>query len=346
MTADARPSPATRRRVHRRRSCAGSNAAPRCSPTLQCGVGRSRRRGRRRRAACLHRIAPDAPMATWPVRFWSLLLAAPDMRRTADDAAWPATWASLGAAGQRAARRLAAAIGGGAGDGRSGRRARRAGARRIATRCSARFRIATTARPIARRGRRGSPMCAHRPKACRPIASRGCMRRHRRPARCPRRRPHHWHPNARLRGAGSAYRHRRRRRARRGPRRSRIVPSRNGSTRCPSAENSSAAPSLPPADEPVARYDADLAAWTHRDFLAIADPDGVRRADQFPFFAWYAATLAVQPAADASAPATPAKAVVPAAVARRTGTDVRRRRRARRRCRSPAASRCRRRRHR
>nr|WP_231734385.1 DUF3106 domain-containing protein [Lysobacter gilvus] len=72
--------------------------------------------------------------------------------------------------------------------------------------------------------------------------------------------------------------------------------------------------SLPPADEPVARYDADLAAWTHRDFLAIADPDGLHRADEFPFFAWYAATLAVQPAADASAPATPAKAVVPAAV--------------------------------
>ncbi|BCT92017.1 hypothetical protein LYSHEL_10410 [Lysobacter helvus] len=70
---------------------------------------------------------------------------------------------------------------------------------------------------------------------------------------------------------------------------------------------------LPPADDPVARYDADFAAWTDRDFQLLADPEGLRQAESFPLFAWHAAQLAVAPASDASvAPA--ATAIVPAAV--------------------------------
>jgi hypothetical protein len=69
---------------------------------------------------------------------------------------------------------------------------------------------------------------------------------------------------------------------------------------------------LPPADDPVSRYDADFAAWTDRDFRLLADPEGLRQAESFPLFAWHAAQLAVAPAADASvAPA--ASTIVPAA---------------------------------
>src|SRR5204863_8353087 len=70
---------------------------------------------------------------------------------------------------------------------------------------------------------------------------------------------------------------------------------------------------LPPADDPVSRYDADFAAWTDRDFQLLADPEGLRQAESFPLFAWHAAQLAVAPAPDASiAPAI--TTIVPAVV--------------------------------
>lgn len=49
---------------------------------------------------------------------------------------------------------------------------------------------------------------------------------------------------------------------------------------------------LPPAEAPAARFDADFAAIAHRDFVLLADPEGVRQAQALPLLAWYAAELA------------------------------------------------------
>ena len=66
---------------------------------LQCGVPSL---GDSAVAAALRafpRVAPATPLADWPVRFWSLLLAAPDLRRTAEDARWNAPWETLATLG-------------------------------------------------------------------------------------------------------------------------------------------------------------------------------------------------------------------------------------------------------
>lgn len=57
---------------------------------------------------------------------------------------------------------------------------------------------------------------------------------------------------------------------------------------------------LPPAEAPAARFDADFAAITHRDFVLLADPEGLRQAQASPLLAWYAAELAT--AATTAAP--------------------------------------------
>ena len=97
MTADATPNTASM----------GATAAflrgveRRAAVFAQCQCG-SVAKGDAAVAAALRaftRIAPGAPMATWPIRFWSLLLAAPDLRRNADDGAWPSPWASLATLG-------------------------------------------------------------------------------------------------------------------------------------------------------------------------------------------------------------------------------------------------------
>lgn len=49
---------------------------------------------------------------------------------------------------------------------------------------------------------------------------------------------------------------------------------------------------LPPAEAPAARFGTDFAAIAHRDFVLLADPDGLRRAQTLPLLAWYAAELA------------------------------------------------------
>lgn len=49
---------------------------------------------------------------------------------------------------------------------------------------------------------------------------------------------------------------------------------------------------LPPAEAPAARFDADFAAIAHRDFVLLADPEGLRQAQALPLLAWYAAELA------------------------------------------------------
>jgi len=65
---------------------------------------------------------------------------------------------------------------------------------------------------------------------------------------------------------------------------------------------------LPPAEAPAARFDADFAASSHRDFALLADPDGLRRAQALPLFAWYAVELVKTPVA----PAVATTEVVPA----------------------------------
>jgi hypothetical protein len=65
---------------------------------------------------------------------------------------------------------------------------------------------------------------------------------------------------------------------------------------------------LPAAQAPAARFDADLRAWSHRDFALLADPGGLREAQRLPLLAWYAAQRATQAAADAANPAPQAPA--------------------------------------
>ncbi len=61
---------------------------------------------------------------------------------------------------------------------------------------------------------------------------------------------------------------------------------------------------LPPAAPPAARFGADFARAAHRDFALLADPDGLRQAQALPLMAWYAAELAAARLADAP-PALP-----------------------------------------
>ena len=282
---------------------------------LQCG---SVDRGDAAVAAALRaftRIAPDAPMATWPVRFWSLLLAAPDLRRRCGHRRMARDLGVAGAAGQRAARGVAAAIGGRARDGRRGRRARRAGAgvsRRAAARDSVSRRRHARSRGVAGVGRRcaridrrhagrspRAPACAaagaprdaraddpHR----RAPATRACAARGSRSASVPSSR------SPRAIGGGRVAPSAMVRRAAL-PRRTRPQHRR---CRRPTNPSRVTTPTSPPG----------RIATSSRSPI----PTACDAPMQFPFFAWYAATLAVQPAADASAPATPAKAVVPAAV--------------------------------
>src|SRR5688572_3676973 len=49
---------------------------------------------------------------------------------------------------------------------------------------------------------------------------------------------------------------------------------------------------LPPAEPPAARFDPAFATAAHRDFALLADPDGMRQAQALPLLAWYAAELA------------------------------------------------------
>ncbi|MCI4568125.1 DUF3106 domain-containing protein [Lysobacter sp. CFH 32150] len=69
---------------------------------------------------------------------------------------------------------------------------------------------------------------------------------------------------------------------------------------------------LPPAAAPAARFDADFAASSHRDFALLADPEGLRKAQTLSLNAWYVAELAKTPVA---ASAAPVMDVVPAIAA-------------------------------
>ena len=331
---------------------------------LQCGDAQ---RGDGAVAATIRAFAGSAgaaPMPTWPVRFWSLLLAAPDLRRPPDDARWTPPWrplASLGN-GPRAALLLrlvgglemddaAAALGVSVDayraalqraipycdDGTPDRvawqawvdaiRAQVAGMppERLARLQGTQASIgATQPREEAAR----SSVATTQPRVPEAQASVAAtqLRAPDTQAPIPPTQPRVETPRAPIRATQArAERHLSRAR----PHRLRMaivagvlvlmgigvgryllqpswldrLPGRGIRTR-----------TLPPEDVPAARFDADFAAWTHRDFFPIADVEGLRRAQDLPFFAWYAAQRAVQPATDAATPASAATPVVPAAV--------------------------------
>ena len=60
---------------------------------------------------------------------------------------------------------------------------------------------------------------------------------------------------------------------------------------------------LPPPAAPAARFDADFAASSHRDFALLADPEGLRKAQTLPLSAWYVVELAKTPVAVPEVPA-------------------------------------------
>lgn len=279
---------------------------------LQCGDAA---RGDIAVAASLRafaRTAADAPMAEWPTRFWALLLATPDLRQPAADRQWPAPWSPLAELGNgpRAALLLrlvaglemdaaAAALGVGdvtyrtalqraipyREDGTPDREAWQAWVETIRTRVAE--------MPADRLERLHAPPVRQQPStpptSPRPIATP-------KPARSARR---FVLPLVGVAlvvvGVGVAVQQFR-------PHWLDRIPGRGIRTR-----------TLPPADAPAATYDTQLASWTHRDFFLIADVAGEQRAADLPFFAWYAAQLAVAPAQDAAKPASAATIAVPAA---------------------------------
>ena len=302
---------------------------------LQCGLAA---RGDGAVAAALRafpRIAPATPLAEWPTRFWSLLLAAPDLRRTAEDARWDAPWTSLAALGNgpRAALLLrlvaaldmdvaAAALGVGADsyrtalqraipyrdDGTPDREAWQAWVAEVRARVESMDAGRLARVRAAGEGDADQPIAATRvavdPRLRGDDVSQAAPAVESRPRRDDAE-PVRKRPSRRAVATaaltlavaaiafGTLWSLR--------PQLFDRIPTRGIRTRV-----------LPPAAEPAARFDADLAAWTHRDFLAIADADGLRRAQDLPFLAWYAATLAVRPAPDAATPATAATVATPA----------------------------------
>lgn len=76
-------------------------------------------------------------------------------------------------------------------------------------------------------------------------------------------------------------------------------------------------------DEPAARYDAQLALVAHRDFDLLADPDGAAQARDLAFESWFAA----QQAAGVTQPTPPADQpepdiVAPTPIASETGPET------------------------
>lgn len=279
---------------------------------LQCG---DPARGDLAAAAALRafmRTAADAPMAEWPVRFWSLLLATPDLRKPPEDGRWLPPWSALAELGNgpRAALLLrlvaglemdaaAAALGVGADayraalqraipwrdDDTPDRAAWQTWVDAIRTRVAdlPAERLERLHAPPMRNAVATPPS----PAIAAPPRERSRLRRIAMPVAG---------LALVLVGVGVAVEHLR-------PQWLDRIPRAGIRTR-----------TLPPAEAPAARYDAQFAAWTHRDFFLIADLEGERRATDLPFFAWYAAQLAVRPAQDAATPAAAATIALPAAV--------------------------------
>ncbi|HWI24415.1 MAG TPA: DUF3106 domain-containing protein [Lysobacter sp.] len=250
--------------------------------------------------------AGAAPMAEWPRRFWGLLLAAPQLRRAASASAWPPLWRPLAGLGHgtRAALLLrlvagldvdeAAIVLGVSPDACRGAithalpRIAQApsaaetwagweGAVLHALKALPATRLAQLARLREHALGTGAAAAGRAPAASKPLA----------PGRWRPRRPVLAVAVAALCALAIAATFLR----------PHWFAWRNGFDARVATE------ALPAAEAPAARFDADLAAWSHRDFDLLADPAGVRAAQRLPLLAWYAAQRATRAAADAATPA-------------------------------------------
>ena len=79
---------------------------------------------------------------------------------------------------------------------------------------------------------------------------------------------------------------------------------------------------LPPADAPASTYDADTAVLTHRDFDQLIDARDEALVRDLDFYAWYAAQVASQPGADGGPLLLP-DAGMPVSPTTPGGTDAR-----------------------
>ncbi|MFL6592569.1 MAG: hypothetical protein ACJ8GK_07670 [Luteimonas sp.] len=232
-------------------------------------------------------------------RFWTLLLAAPQLRRPGPQGHWPAELAVLGALapGIRAALllRLVAGL-----DDAQAARALRVGPDRI-----------RRAIDLARAQPAGASRAALWDTVARAIERHVQQLPAERLAHLAAAREHA------LRGAGTPTRN-----ARAGTRWRRpamilaacagalafaatFLPER------PGADPRIAVAPLPPADPPASRYDDETGLLTHRDFEQLADTRDAPLVRELDFYAWYAAQLAASDAAtpvlmpDAGRPAPP-----------------------------------------
>jgi hypothetical protein len=254
--------------------------------------------------------AGAAPMAEWPRRFWSLLLAAPQLRRAAPASEWPPAWRTLAGLGHgmRAALLL----------------------RLVAGLDVDEAAVVLAVPPDACRGAiiRALPRIAQAPSAAETWTGwEGAVLQALKALPATR-----LAQLARLRehalGAGSMA-------AGRSPPASRPLARNRWHPRWPmwavaglcalalsatflrpqwfawrtGFDARVATEALPAADAPAARYDAGLAAWSHRDFALLADPAGLGEAQRLPLLAWYAAQRATRAAADAAMPAVQAPAL-------------------------------------
>ncbi len=79
---------------------------------------------------------------------------------------------------------------------------------------------------------------------------------------------------------------------------------------------------LPPADAPASTYDADTAVLTHRDFDQLMDAREDALVRDLDFYAWYSAQVASQPGADGGPLLLP-DAGIPVSPTTPGGTDAR-----------------------
>lgn len=247
--------------------------------------------------------AERLPLAQWPLRFWTLLLAAPQLRRTAPAASWGAEWRELAVLGNGARAALLLRLA-------AGLEVENAAAALAVT--PARYQQAL-ARAVSRPDDGAADTDALRPLE-------DALQQRLRQLPAPRLMQLAQLRERALLGVPALAPGRT---ARQPARSSRwLLPLRFGVAACAAALvatflwpallssefgarlRGGSAPTrsepLPPAEAPAARFDADFAAIAHRDFVLLADPEGLRRAQTLPLLAWYAAELAT--AATTTAP--------------------------------------------
>lgn len=263
---------------------------------LACG---NPQRGDAAVEATLHafcRAAARAPLADWDACFWRLLLAVPPLREDRGEGRWPAPWTRLAELGRGL--RLALLL--------------RLVAELDDAQAAALLGIAPATQVLAVQralGERRAPARSPRWQAW-VLASRQQLRQldAERLARLARAREHALHGHA--------------------PSMSRAHPWRRpllwaaiatcalafAATFLPYTTGRDATPvirvtTLPPADPPRARFDADTALLTHRDFDQLSAPTAQQSlAHELAFYAWYAAQ-----SADAASPGGSATAAITAA---------------------------------